>query len=122
MNGAELMEEMDRMTMGWWRPSPGSIYPLLDQLTEEKLVRKRDDGRYEVTDAARGGPEWTRGWMGRGPRTPDDAVREMEAYVAFLEDLGSGGKNDLGALVPRLQAIAKRIDDLSSRAGRGRPT
>ncbi|MGA8709757.1 MAG: PadR family transcriptional regulator [Thermoplasmata archaeon] len=118
MNGAEIMEEMDRMTMGWWRPSPGSIYPLLDQLAEEKLVRKREDGRYEVTEAARGGPDWTRGWMGRGPRTPQDAIGEMEAYVAFLEDLGSGGKSDLGALAPRLKAVSKRISDLAEGGGR----
>jgi len=120
MNGAELMEEMDRMTMGWWRPSPGSIYPLLDQLAEEKLVRKRDDGRYEVTEAARGGPEWTRGWMGRGPRTPQDALAEMEAYVAFLEDLAAGGKSDLGAFSPRLRAVSKRLDDLAGRASPGK--
>jgi len=114
------MEEMDRMTMGWWRPSPGSIYPLLDQLTEEKLVRKRNDGKYEVTEAARGGPDWAREWMGRGPRTPQDALAEMESYVAFLEDLGSGEKSDLGALAPRLAAVAKRINDLAGRATRGK--
>jgi DNA-binding PadR family transcriptional regulator len=119
MNGAEIMEEMDRMTMGWWRPSPGSIYPLLDQLAEEKLVRKRDDGRYEVTEAARGGPEWSRGWMGRGPRTPQDALAEMEAYLAFLEDIGRGGKSDLGAFVPRIKAVSKRLEDLASRASSG---
>lgn len=120
MNGAEIMEQMDRMTMGWWRPSPGSIYPLLDQLAEEKLVRKQDDGRYELTETARGGPEWSRGWMGRGPRTPQDALAEMEAYVAFLEDLGRGGRSDLGAYASRLKAVAKRVDDLADRAGRGK--
>jgi DNA-binding PadR family transcriptional regulator len=121
-NGAEIMEEMDRMTMGWWRPSPGSIYPLLDQLAGENLVRKKDDGRYELTEAARGGPEWARGWMGRGPRTPEDALAEMESYVAFLEDLGSGGKGDLGAFGPRLKAVARRVDELADRAGRGKGT
>jgi len=118
MNGAEIMEEMDRMTMGWWRPSPGSIYPLLDQLVEEKLARKREDGRYEVTEVARSGPDWTRGWMGRGPRTPQDAVGEVEAYVAFLEDVGSGGKGDLGPLAPRLKAVSKRINDLADAGGK----
>ena len=120
MNGAEIMEEMDRMTMGWWRPSPGSIYPLLDQLTEEKLVRKRDDGRYELTETARGGPEWQRGWAGRGPRTPEAALAEMEAYIAFLEDLAKGGKSDLSALAPRLKSVARRLDDLAGNAGRGK--
>jgi DNA-binding PadR family transcriptional regulator len=120
MNGAEIMEAMDRMTMGWWRPSPGSIYPLLDQLTEEKLVRKRDDGRYEVTPAARGGPDWSRRWMGRGPRTPQDALSELEAYVAYLEDIGHSEKGDLSSLGPRLKTVAKRLEDLVDRAGRGR--
>jgi len=120
MNGAEIMEEMDRMTMGWWRPSPGSIYPLLDQLTEEKLLRKKDDGRYELTQSARGGPEWARAWMGRGPRTPQDAVAELEAYVAFLEDVGRGEKGDLAGVSPRLKSVAKRLDDLVDRSARGR--
>jgi len=120
MNGAEIMEEMDRMTMGWWRPSPGSIYPLLDQLVEEKLARKRDDGRYEVTDAARRGPEWSRGWAGRGPRTPQDAVAEVESYIAFLEDVGRSGKTDLAALSPRLKTAAKRLSELGERAVGGR--
>jgi len=119
MNGAEIMEQMDRMTMGWWRPSPGSIYPLLDQLAEEKLVRKRDDGRYEVTDSARRGPEWTREWMGRGPRTPQDAVSEVESYVAYLEDVGNTGKGDLAALGSRLKAAAKRLGELADRAPGG---
>jgi len=120
LNGAEIMEEMDRMTMGMWRPSPGSIYPLLDQLVEEKLVRKRDDGRYELTETARRGPEWSRAWVGRGPRTPQDAVSELESYVAFLEDVARGEKGDLSALAPRLHAAAKRLDDLTDRSGRGR--
>jgi DNA-binding PadR family transcriptional regulator len=120
MNGAEIMEEMDRMTMGWWRPSPGSIYPLLDQLAEEKLVRKKDDGRYELTETARGGPDWTRGWLGRGPRTPQDALAEMESYIAYLEDLRSGERSDLGEYSARMRAIAKRVNDLADRAGRGK--
>jgi len=119
MNGAEIMEQMDRMTMGWWRPSPGSIYPLLDQLVEEKLVRKRDDGRYEVTESARRGPEWTREWLGRGPRTPQDALAEMESYIAYLEDVGRGGKGELGALGSRLQAAAKRLEKLGDLSAGG---
>jgi len=119
MNGAELMEQMDRMTMGWWRPSPGSIYPLLDQLVEEKIVRKRDDGRYELSDSARRGPDWTRDWMGRGPRTPQDALSEIESYLAYLEDLGRAGGSSLSELAPRLKAASKRMGDLTDRATGG---
>src|SRR5216684_4473169 len=43
-NGAEIMDEIETMTQGWWRPSPGSVYPLLDQMTQEELLKKRDAG------------------------------------------------------------------------------
>jgi len=119
MNGAELMEQMDRMTAGWWRPSPGSIYPLLDQLVEEKVARKREDGRYELTETARRGPEWSREWMGRGPRTPQDAVGELESYIAFLEDVSRSEKSDVGSLGPRLKAASKRLGDLADHATGG---
>src|SRR5256885_16993411 len=52
-NGAEIMDEIDTMTQGWWRPSPGSVYPLLEQMTQEDLLRKRDDGRYELSPKAK---------------------------------------------------------------------
>ena len=119
MNGAEIMEEMDRSTMGWWRPSPGSIYPLLDQLVEEKLVRKRDDGRYELTEAGRAGPDWMRGWMGRGPRNPQAALTEIESYVAYLEDVGRSEKGDFGAWAPRLKEVVRRLEALAERPARG---
>jgi DNA-binding PadR family transcriptional regulator len=40
-----------------WRPSPGSVYPTLQQLEDEELVRETssDSGKrvYELTDAGR---------------------------------------------------------------------
>lgn len=36
MSGSELMEEIERYTD--WRPSPGSIYPLLSQLNEKEMI------------------------------------------------------------------------------------
>lgn len=115
MNGAELIGQIDRMTMGWWRPSPGSIYPLLEQLEEEKLVRKRSDGRYELTEAARAGPEWMHGGFGRssGPRNPSDAVREVEAYATYLEDVARTDPAKVREVGERLRAVASRMDALS---------
>jgi DNA-binding PadR family transcriptional regulator len=116
LNGAEVMEQMDRMTAGWWRPSPGSIYPLLEQLEQEKIIAKNPDGRYRLTEEARGGPEWMRG-MGfpgsAGPRNPEDAVRELESYAAFLEDLARTEREQVPGLDGRLRAVARRLDALS---------
>ena len=38
-NGVELIDEIERMTQGWWRPSPGSVYPVLEQLTKDGMVK-----------------------------------------------------------------------------------
>ncbi len=55
-NGYGLMQEIERRSEGAWRPSPGSVYPALQQLEDEDLVRAREEnGRrlFELTDAGR---------------------------------------------------------------------
>src|SRR5579884_3382338 len=46
-NGYGLMQELERRSDGIWRPSPGSVYPALQQLEDEGLVRQvdRESGR-----------------------------------------------------------------------------
>jgi DNA-binding PadR family transcriptional regulator len=121
MNGVEIMEQMDRMTMGWWRPSPGSVYPLLEQLEREKLVTKGDDGRYRLTEEARAGPDWIRGrgmFGAMGPRDPEDAARELESYIRYLEDAGRTDPGRMGKLKDRLRAASERLDRLAQDAGK----
>ncbi len=43
-NGYALMQEIERRSEGNWRPSPGSVYPALQQLEDEGLVRSGDAG------------------------------------------------------------------------------
>ena len=53
MHGYELITEFEERSGGRWRPSPGSVYPLLAQLEDEGLVRSFDDGGrkpFELTD------------------------------------------------------------------------
>jgi len=55
-HGYELIRRLETQAGGRWRPSPGSVYPLLQLLEDEGLVRGRDEeGRrvYELTDAGR---------------------------------------------------------------------
>jgi len=42
MSGSEIVNRIQEYTD--WRPSPGSIYPLLAQLQEEKLIEPQPDG------------------------------------------------------------------------------
>jgi DNA-binding PadR family transcriptional regulator len=55
-NGYQLMQEIEERSAGNWRPSPGSVYPILSQLEDEGLIRAVDrDGTklFEITDAGR---------------------------------------------------------------------
>jgi len=56
MHGYDLMNELRDRSGGMWRPSPGSIYPTLQMLEDEGLVRGEEhDGKrvYEITDSGR---------------------------------------------------------------------
>src|SRR2546426_12707894 len=63
MHGYELMKEMEARSGGMYRASAGSVYPNLQQLEDEGLVRAetRDDGKrvHTITDEgkAEGGRE-----------------------------------------------------------------
>ena len=55
-NGYQIMQDIEERSGGMWRPSPGSVYPVLQQLEDEGLVRPTEtDGRkeLELTDAGR---------------------------------------------------------------------
>ncbi len=55
-NGYALIKAIAEKTDGLWKPSPGSVYPTLQQLVDEELVAPVGDGRrteYELTEAGR---------------------------------------------------------------------
>lgn len=39
LNGYQIMQELEQRSRGSWRPSPGAVYPALQQLEDEGLVR-----------------------------------------------------------------------------------
>jgi DNA-binding PadR family transcriptional regulator len=58
INGYQVIQEIAELSNGEWRPSPGSVYPTIQQLQDEGLVEADDErGRRTVrlTDA---GVEW----------------------------------------------------------------
>jgi DNA-binding PadR family transcriptional regulator len=54
MSGSELMDDIERHTGGCWKPSPGSIYPLLSWLQDSSYVKELpvENGlkRYELVE------------------------------------------------------------------------
>jgi DNA-binding PadR family transcriptional regulator len=102
MHGYELIQELEAKSGGRWRPSAGSIYPTLQQLSDEGLVSGEDvDGRriYTLTDdgrkaAAETGPTpWTDAQTGdAGDTRGQDLFRqvmELAAAIVQVHKVGS---------------------------------
>lgn len=52
-NGYRIIQEIGERSHGAWRPSPGAVYPALQQLSEEELVQQIGEGRksrFELTE------------------------------------------------------------------------
>jgi DNA-binding PadR family transcriptional regulator len=55
-NGYQIMSEIEERSDGAWRPSPGAVYPALQQLADEGLIEGEESGgrrTFSLTDAGR---------------------------------------------------------------------
>ena len=77
MHGYQLMQTMSERTQGAWRPSPGAIYPTINQLEDEGLVTISTDGGRKLVTLTQSGHDHVEqsalgdpfdGFTDRGPR------------------------------------------------------
>jgi DNA-binding PadR family transcriptional regulator len=99
MHGYEMLEELSRRTEGLWRPSPGSLYPALQLLEDQGLVRSAvADGRrrFELTpDGRTATPAGPAPWealvssAGSAAVALTTALRGVEAAIGQLVAVGT---------------------------------
>jgi DNA-binding MarR family transcriptional regulator len=91
MNGYQIIQEIANRSSGVWKPSPGSIYPTLQQLEDEGLVRVETDsgGRraYTLTDEGRAyvtehADEVSAPWDAMSAGGDDDGLKPLIGQVA----------------------------------------
>jgi DNA-binding PadR family transcriptional regulator len=142
MSGSEIMDEIERRSEGCWRPSPGSIYPLLAWLQDtghvEELPRDRSGlRRYRLTPEGKKLLQeerrvWTK--MGKGAglflhpcgppwlRLPPERTTELRramrrVVAAFLEAVGTleekTSEKALKGLCEVLEETAKKLEEMS---------
>jgi DNA-binding PadR family transcriptional regulator len=112
-NGAELMDGIEAATRGWWRPTPGSIYPLLTKMVEEGTLNKLADGRYELTPKARREAEVSFGPPLGRPHTVEDSINEIRNLISYIEDSKRLGNRQLDSQKDTLKELSKRLADLA---------
>ncbi len=105
MNGIEIMDEIENLTGGMWRPSPGSVYPMLADLIAEGLIVKRADGKYELTEKGRS-------LAGALMPLPNDPLAALGLVVEELERLASVEPDLLRARLQELRGLRERLERL----------
>jgi DNA-binding PadR family transcriptional regulator len=96
-HGYEIIQAIEEKSGGSWRPSPGSIYPTLQQLEDEDLVRsvEREGKRvFELTDEGRTEAERRLEEAGRPPWDdadgPDFRSNVKLLFLAYKQVMMAG--------------------------------
>src|SRR2546427_451811 len=121
-HGYEVMKELEERMHGCYSPSPGTVYPTLQWLEDEGLVRASDvDGKkvYEITEAGRT-------FLEEHKDVVDDIFDRVKSAV---DDWFGGSMADInravGVLVRKVyrtgwrardEAARKRLTEILSRA------
>jgi DNA-binding PadR family transcriptional regulator len=127
MHGYQIMSELGARTEGLWQPSPGSIYPTLNQLEDEGLVRVDNRGGkkvYDLTDEGRAHVEsdeheapWERF------SSPDTkglmALREatFQAGAAVMQVARAGSEEQVAKTREILDEAKRRIYEMLATGG-----
>jgi len=115
-NGYEVMRRLEEMSGGLWRPSPGSIYPHLQMLEDEGLVRSTEvegSRAYSLTDEGRAEAEKAPlPWQADGEG--DDEVRTLRLGVGQLMSAakqlaGAGEKSQIDRGIEVIHRARKEL-------------
>jgi DNA-binding PadR family transcriptional regulator len=79
LNGYQLIQEIGRRSGGVWKPSSGSVYPTLQQLEDEGLVRAVDSGNRRVFELTGTGQEYV-------ADAPDELAAPWDAMADTVDD------------------------------------
>ncbi|MFL5817295.1 MAG: PadR family transcriptional regulator [Conexibacter sp.] len=120
-NGYQIMQELEERSGGAWRPSPGSVYPALQLLEDEGLIRSEEvEGRklLHLTDAGRTlvaerGGDQPAPWAQMAGDVPDDARAIMkvvkEVMIATGQVMQSGSESQRAEVRRLLVALRRDI-------------
>lgn len=92
MNGYQIIQEISERSGGAWKPSPGSVYPTVQQLEDEGLVEGVDSDRRRLltlTDEGRAYVE----------AHPDELAATWKVFEGPEDDGGDRGAGDLKVVI-----------------------
>lgn len=120
MHGYQIIQEIEERSEGAWKPSPGSVYPTLQLLTDEGLISaENSNGRktYSLTEAGREVAEsgedrkapWESAPPRTGPRGSDLAKAGIELGQAAAQVGRSGNAEQIAEAVSILEDARRKL-------------
>jgi DNA-binding PadR family transcriptional regulator len=118
MHGYQVIQELTERSGGMWHPSPGSVYPTLQQLEDEGLVRSSEaDGRrvYQLTDSGKAEvdrrgdepPPWK--MPTRGEHFMELREEGFGVFAATMQVVRTGSPQQIGRAKAILTDARKRL-------------
>jgi DNA-binding PadR family transcriptional regulator len=86
-NGYGLIKEITDRSGGTWHPSPGSIYPTLQQLVDEELIEATGEGKRTDFQLTAGGREWIEAHAEELAQVWESADARIEAEAGLHESI-----------------------------------
>lgn len=119
-NGYGLITAIQAKSDGAWRPSPGSVYPTLQQLVDEGLIAPTSDGaraQYALTDEGRAhvaehADEIARAWtQSRHPwKEQGDLLAAARKLAGVVRQVGAEGTAEQrAAATEKLDALRREL-------------
>ncbi|HEY8597414.1 MAG TPA: PadR family transcriptional regulator, partial [Thermomicrobiales bacterium] len=104
-NGYQIIQELGQRSGGAWRPSPGSVYPALQQLEDEGLVRAEEsDGKrtFRLTEA--------------GVAYTEAHSEEVTAPWDVMAEGVDNGAREVGGMIQQVAMAAMQVVQTGSAA------
>jgi DNA-binding PadR family transcriptional regulator len=120
MHGYQIMQQLEQRSGGAWRPSPGSVYPTLQLLEDQGLIKGEEaEGKrvFSLTDAGAAEAAAVRERLGDspfgegGPQDPRFALRQaiMQLGAAVKQVAFAGSADDVQKALEILRTARKSI-------------
>jgi len=118
-NGYQIIQELSERSNGAWRPSPGSVYPILQQLEDEGLVEIAStvSGKtYNLTDSGKALVEKDRAALGKPWETAaadvsdatSDLFGTLRQVVLSVRQVSMAGSDEQTRKAAAILADARR--------------
>jgi DNA-binding PadR family transcriptional regulator len=114
MSGSEIMSDMEGETNGYWKPSPGSIYPLLAWLQDKGFIKEAEQKeagirRYTLTEPGKA-------FLQQESKSQEEMDKRLDHFGPMWYGFGREGSRELRKVEKNL---FRAVKDLCHESERG---